>query len=147
MQARVWRLFERGQPLDPALARRRPPAVGELQLRLRLGGRGERWNVYLACLMHQDHEYVIPALDRARVVEISGRWLHLVGLETVPRSRSDKRPNPDCYAQAWWCRIEGATALRMRAAVANVPVASACGSDAPKNTKPAEMQRVRWSER
>ena len=99
MQARVYRLRERGLWLDRLVVRQRPPATGELELRLRLLGRTPARNIYLAVLSQED-KYVIPPLDDARVVAISGRWLHLEGEEvTALRGKESHRP------QEWWCRI------------------------------------------
>ncbi len=105
MQARVWRLFDQGQRIERERLRRMQPAVGELVFRLRLTGRIERWDVFLAVLMHPSLEYVIPALDQARLVEIRGGWLHLEGTEVLPRGRSAKRIAVDRYKQEWWCRV------------------------------------------
>lgn len=106
MQALVYRQFSQGMVLGREAILRQGPARGTLSLRLRLIGRnGARWNVYLAALAREDDSYVIPCLDGAVVTQIRGRWLHLAGMEVVPRSTSLTRPNPDCYPQEWWCRL------------------------------------------
>lgn len=105
MQARVWRLYQRGERIERDKLRQSSPAVGELALRLRLGGRGERYDVYLACLMNADCSYVVPALDGAKLVEVRGRWMRLAGFEVIPRGASVKRLSADRYRQEWWCRL------------------------------------------
>lgn len=115
MFASVWRLFEHGQPIDRDKLRRTSPAQGELAFRHRLTGRGERWDVFLAVLMRSDYCYVIPALDGAKLIELRGRWLHLRGLEVIPRGTSWKRIPVDRHIQEWWCRIDGSTSISFRA--------------------------------
>ena len=105
MQAQVWRLYRHGQRIERDKLRQSSPAVGELALRLRLGGRGERFDVYLACLMNPDCSYVVPALDGAKLVEVRGRWMRLAGYEVIPRGTSVKRLSADRYRQEWWCRL------------------------------------------
>lgn len=103
----MYRQFQQGHALDRDTILRRGPATGDLALRIRLIGRnGPKWNVYLATLSRTaGGDYVIPCMDRAVLTEIKGRWLHFEGSEVIPRSTSQKRPNPDYYPQAWWCRL------------------------------------------
>ena len=60
------------------------PSTGELELRLT--GQGTSWKVYLAVLMRTDASYLIPFVDRARVIAVRGRWLQNEGLEIIPRA-------------------------------------------------------------
>lgn len=105
MQASVWRLYHLGIKIERDKLRQSSPAVGDLALRLRVGGRGERYDIYLACLMLPDSSYAIPALDGAKLVEVRGRWLRLAGFEVIPRGASVKRLAADRYRQEWWCRL------------------------------------------
>ncbi len=110
MKAKVWRLFHKGQPVDRSLLRASRPAEGELGLRLRVGGRDERQDVHLAYLTAPDDSYLVPVLDHARVIEVRGAWLRLVGVEVIPEGRSIKRLRADRYKQEWWCRLESTPA-------------------------------------
>lgn len=101
VQASVYRLLRHGVAVDRQLLRQGEPAVGDLELRLRMLGRVPRWNVYLAALRAGD-SYVIPPLDHARVVQLAGRWLLIEGEEVVMERSHERR-----HAQAWWCRIAG----------------------------------------
>lgn len=109
MRAQVFRLYSQGQPVDRELLLTRRPPAGDLRLRLRVTGHGRDSHIYLATL-ERGKEYVIPCLDRARVVEIRGRWLLIEGVEINPRGSSYKRLASDNYPQRWWCRVEGAAA-------------------------------------
>ena len=117
MQARVYRLRHLGIALERAQVRQTLPSTGELELRLRLTGRGTSWNVYLAVLMRSDASYSIPCLDRARVIAVRGRWLQIEGLEIIPRGNSVKRVATDCYPQEWWCCVAGAQAIGVASAL------------------------------
>jgi hypothetical protein len=101
VQSSVYRLFHHGVAVDRQLLRECQPAVGDLELRLRMLGRVPGRNVYLAVLRARD-SYVIPPLDHARVVQLSGRWLLIEGEEVVMQRSCERR-----HPQAWWCRVEG----------------------------------------
>jgi hypothetical protein len=101
VQSSVYRLFRHGVAVDRQLLRECQPAVGDLELRLRMLGRVPGRNVYLAVLRARD-SYVIPPLDHARVVQLSGRWLLIEGEEVVMQRSCERR-----HPQAWWCRVEG----------------------------------------
>jgi hypothetical protein len=103
VQASVYRLFHHGVAVDRQQLRQCQPAVGDLELRLRMLGRVPRWNVYLAALRAGD-SYLIPPVDHARVVQLSGRWLLIEGEEVVMQRSQERR-----HTQAWWCRIEAAS--------------------------------------
>ena len=58
----------------------------------------------LAMLLADDREtYVIPALDRASVIEVRG-GLFIEGKEVNPRGRGSKNIKSDDYPQCWFCR-------------------------------------------
>ncbi|RYF29947.1 MAG: hypothetical protein EOO23_06255 [Comamonadaceae bacterium] len=104
MHASVFRLLHQGRAIDRDKLRASHPARGELHLRLRVNGREPQWDILLATL-EVGGRYVIPCLDRARVVEIRGRWMHLHGVEVNPRGNSPKRLVSDNYRQEWWCKV------------------------------------------
>jgi hypothetical protein len=112
----VYRMLEGGHRLERGQALRQEPARGELALRARLTNRGPGWDVYLAMLMTPSYGYVIPPLDRAKLVAIRGRWLQISGLEIHPHKRNHKSLSVSRYEQEWWCRVEGAVAQDMTAA-------------------------------
>lgn len=108
MQAAVYRLLQQGRTIDRDYLRATRPARGDLRLRLRITGRGAEWDIFLATLEQPGGTYVIPCLDRAKVIEIRGHWLHLRGVEINPRGASVKRLASDNFKQEWWCKVEGA---------------------------------------
>ena len=109
-------MMERGTRLDRAIALRQQPARGELALRARLTNRGPNWDVYLATLMTPTYAYVIPPLDRAKLIAVRGRWLQLAGTEVHPHKRNHKSLSVSRFEQEWWCRPEGVVAQLMVAA-------------------------------
>ena len=57
-----------------------------------------------ASLIGADGErYVIPVLDRARVVELRGPGFLIAGDEIIPISRGAKNIRSERYRQTWWC--------------------------------------------
>lgn len=105
MKAKVWRLFHEGQPVDRDRLRASKPAEGELVVRLRVGGRDERQDIHLAALLGADDTYLLPVLDSARLVEVRGAWLRLVGVEVIPEGRGIKNMRAERHRQEWWCRV------------------------------------------
>lgn len=94
MFAIVYRCRREGQLLD-AEAVKASPARGELRVQRRGMKR-------IAVLLEPDGEhYVIPVLDKARLLAIDGRGLLLTGVEILPPRGS--KGNGTMYRQTWWC--------------------------------------------
>lgn len=78
-----------------AEAAKAQPARGEL----RVERKGMR---RVAVLLAADREsYVIPLLDKARLLRITERGLLLTGVEILPPSGNEG--TGPAYAQTWWC--------------------------------------------
>ncbi|MGK6308340.1 hypothetical protein [Variovorax sp. DT-64] len=83
------------------------PAHGELQV-FRKGMKR------VAVLLGRDGEsYVIPLLDKAKLLALDDRGLLLTGVEIYP-TRSGKGTGP-MFVQTWWCELNPKT----RSTVAN----------------------------
>ena len=60
--------------------------------------------VMRATLVDTDGErYLLPVLDRARLVKIRGSGLLITGIEVIPRGIGMKNIKADHYPQTWWC--------------------------------------------
>jgi len=87
-----------------AEAIRRAAVEGELVYRARLAGRTPEHDVMLATLLAEDRErYVIPPMDRARIVKIERNGVLIAGTEVIARGRGMKNIKADYYRQTWWC--------------------------------------------
>lgn len=94
MFAIVYRCRREGELLDTEAVKARP-ARGELRVQRRGMKR-------IAVLLEPDGEhYVIPVLDKARLLAIDGRGLLLTGVEVLPPRGS--KGNGTMYRQTWWC--------------------------------------------
>ena len=99
MFAIVYRCRREGHLLDRDVIAA-DPARGELRLHRR--GLKSR----LAKLLGPDGErYVIPVLDRVRVLAINDKGILLAGMEVHP-PRGSKGAGP-IYPQTWWCVLKG----------------------------------------
>ena len=101
----VYRQRAQGKERHPDWIRS-SPARGELQFECGLWD--ERpWRVVMrAALVGPDGEtYVLPVLDRARIVRIRGKGILIEGTEVIPVRPSGgiKNVKVDRYRQAWWC--------------------------------------------
>ena len=76
---------------------------GDLVVRRRGMGR-------LAMFLAADGKtYVVPVLDRAKLLEVNERGLLLTGLERIPpRGREGDGTS---YAQTWWCEVPAVVEL------------------------------------
>ncbi len=107
MQARIFRLFQDGEPVDLDWLRESRGVRGELRLRVRLSGREAARDIHVASLEDETGRYIVPCLDQAKIVEIRGPWLCLVGVEIQPVNRGRKRVLANRFQQTWWCRVAG----------------------------------------
>ncbi|WP_240531384.1 hypothetical protein [Variovorax boronicumulans] len=61
-------------------------------------------SLMLAMLLADDREsYIIPALDRALMLEVRDGFF-IDGMEVHPRGRGSKNIKSDDYPQRWFCR-------------------------------------------
>lgn len=99
----VYLLRRKGEKL-PTQAIRQVPYRGEFRYQLRLIGKIPQWNVMKATLLGADGaRYVVPVLDKARIVKIQGDGMLITGTEVVPTSRGVKNIKADYYRQSWYC--------------------------------------------
>lgn len=90
---------------------------GDLVVRRRGMGR-------LAMLLKPDGKtYVVPVLDRARLLEVNERGLLLTGLERIPPRGS--KGDGTSYAQTWWCEVPAVVDLNRVAVPASAEKAAA----------------------
>lgn len=97
----VYRIRREGQKLHPDDIR-----FGRDRGDLRFGYRLLRGQLKImkAQLLDQDGvTYVIPVLDRARLVKIEGDGILLTGIEIIPITRGIKNIKSNDYPQTWWC--------------------------------------------
>lgn len=97
--------FSRSQGLErPKASIRASAALGDL--RFDVGLWDERpWRVVMrASLLQPDGEsYVLPVLDKARLVRVDRGGVLIEGTEVVPRGIGMKNIRADHYPQAWYC--------------------------------------------
>lgn len=86
----VYLLRRKGEKL-PTQVVRQVPYRGELRYQLRLVGKSPQWNVMKATLIAQDGaRYVVPVLDKARIVQVQGDGILIAGTEVIPTTRGIK---------------------------------------------------------
>ena len=99
MQAIVYRCRSQGRRLDPETIKA-DPVRGDLVV-LRRG-----FNKRMAVLLGPDGKhYVLPLLDKVRLLAMNDRGVLLAGYETHP-PRGSKGSGP-IYPQSWWCLLRG----------------------------------------
>lgn len=95
----VYRLRDNGERLHGDVIERRGPAMGELIYKQRV----TRSEIFCAALFAEDMcTYVVPLLDRARLLQMTPKGMMLIGIEVIPRGTSIKA-SADYYRQSWWC--------------------------------------------
>jgi hypothetical protein len=102
MFAIVYRCRREGVRLEPA-AIQAESARGELRVQRR------GFNNRMAVLLGLDGEtYVLPVLDKARLLAMNDRGMLLTGIECYPpRGAKGRAP---MYLQTWWCVLRGGPA-------------------------------------
>lgn len=104
MYCEVFRYLFEGSELPTKEAVKYTRRLGELIYRERIHDPRPGRSLMLAMLLADDREtYVIPALDRACVVEVVG-GVFIEGTEINPRGRGIKNIKSDNYPQRWFCR-------------------------------------------
>jgi hypothetical protein len=100
----VFRYRFEGSELPTKEAVKYTRRVGELVYAERIHDPRPGRSLMLAMLLADDREtYVIPALDRASVIEVRG-GVFVEGMEVHPRGRGSKNIKSDDYPQRWFCR-------------------------------------------
>ena len=100
MRCKVFRLYRHGAELSPAM-RERDPVAERLVYAPRLKHDQIRLSVFTAQLLALDSDRcVIPVLNAAIVMKISGRGMLLSGQEVIARNGS-RNARSDYYRQAW----------------------------------------------
>ena len=95
MFATVYRCRREGALLDPISAEANP-ARGDLQVHRR------GFNTRIAKLLAQDGEtYVLPVLDKVKILTINDQGLLIAGLEMYPPRGS--KGSGAVFKQTWWC--------------------------------------------
>ena len=99
----VYRCRVRGEKQDPD-AIRQDRHRGRLRYALRLHDPRPGRSVMVAQLVGADGEtYVLPVLDRARVLAVKGDRLLITGVEVIALGRGIKNIKSMRYPQTWWC--------------------------------------------
>lgn len=94
--ATVYRCRREGQLLHPEEIKR-DPRRGDL----RVSRRGMR---RIAVLLAPDGErYIVPLLDRVRLLAVDGRGVLLTGLERIPPR--GLKGSGLAFMQTWWCEL------------------------------------------
>jgi len=79
-------------------------SLGDLRLDYRVWDPRPTGRIMVASLLMPDGEtYVLPVLDRARVIKIHRNGLLITGTEVIPRGIGIKNVKADRYPQTWWC--------------------------------------------
>ena len=95
MKAIIYQCRQEGMRRDPE-AIKRSPARGELIV-IRRG-----YNNRTAMLLAPDGEtYVVPVLDKVRILAVNGRGIMLSGIEVYPPRGS--KGSGTRFVQSWWC--------------------------------------------
>lgn len=92
----VYRVRHGGVKLDPEAVKAQLPVRGRLRLRNRTRG------ILLATLEAPNFDYLLPCLDRARVLQIDSGVL-ISGWEMHPRRGRPEKAGADACWQTWWC--------------------------------------------
>ncbi|MNV70656.1 hypothetical protein D3C71_1636350 [compost metagenome] len=104
MFCEVFRYRFEGQELPTKEAVKLTRRVGELLYVERIHDPRPGRSLMLAMLLSDDNEkYIIPALDRARMLEVRDGFF-IEGMEVHPRGRGSKNIKSDDYPQRWFCR-------------------------------------------
>jgi hypothetical protein len=100
----VYPIRHRGQRRDPEKIRLRAYR-GELIYNLRLYHAKPQWSIMKATLVsvHDGVTYLLPVLDRARLLRIRGDDLLITGTEIIPTTFGIKNIKSDDFPQTWWC--------------------------------------------
>lgn len=99
----VYLLRRKGEKL-PAQVVRQVPYRGELRYQLRLIGKSPPWNVMKATLIGEDGaRYVVPVLDKARIVKVQRDGILITGTEVLPTTLGIKNIKADYFRQSWYC--------------------------------------------
>lgn len=95
---RIRRAGEKLHPDDVRLVR----VTGDLRFGYRML-RGQLKIMKAQLLAEDGATYVIPVLDRARLVKIEGNGILLTGIEIIPITKGIKNIKSVDYPQSWYC--------------------------------------------
>ena len=99
----VYRIRSQGQKRERELIRS-TPSRGDLHFDHRIWDPRPARQIMKATLLADDGErYLLPVLDRARLVTIRGNGMLITGTEVIPRGTGMKNIRADYYPQTWWC--------------------------------------------